>query len=694
MEYLEQEGPENNPVSNGVEKSGIIKRDTPEPEQQRALLVKRIISDVKRGKKHHKDAFDRMRKNMDLVVEGRDTKVVPESHYNVNLLQRHVQQRTSALYAKNPTAISRRRPRLDFAVWDENPESLMQAQNELMLAMETGVEPSPDAMMILQDYEEGSSSRDQLDKISKTLEILFEYNMSEQVPGFKSQMKQCVRRSIINGVGYVKLGFQREMERKPEVTNRIADATERLTHIERLAADVADGEADPNSAEVEELKLAVEQLQKEDQLVVREGLTFDFPRSTSLIPDPACSQLRGFVGAEWLAEEFMMSPDTVKQVYNVDIGRQYTRFHEEKNGSYAQRKGTDGKKALACVWEYYDRRSGLVYVVADGYSQFLKEPTGPNISLERVFPFFVVAFNETESEKELFPRSDIDMLKDIQSEYHRSRQGLREHRRANRPKYAIRAGAFSEEDIDMFKSNPAHSVFEVNGLAANQKVSDVLEPIQTVGIDQNLYATSHLIDDMQMVVGAQEATLGGISGGTATETSIAESSRMSSLQSNVDDLDEMLTSIARAAGQVMLSEIGRDQAMKIAGPGAVWPELSSEQIAEEIFLEIEAGSSGRPNKAQDLQNLQVVAPFLVQIPGIPPQWLAKLFIERLDDTIDITDAYVEGLPSIVAMNGQAAAQANGQGPDGDPSQQGAEGSNNAPKEKPDPSMQPGSPGLT
>jgi hypothetical protein len=56
----------------------------------------------------------------------------------------------------------------------------------------------------------------------------------EAKPGFKLQMKQMVRRARTTGVGYVKLGFQREME----LSEQQASPTSRLN--EAVAASAAD----------------------------------------------------------------------------------------------------------------------------------------------------------------------------------------------------------------------------------------------------------------------------------------------------------------------------------------------------------------------------------------------------------------------------------------------------------------------
>ena len=70
-------------------------------------------------------------------------------------------------------------------------------------------------------------------------------------------------------------------------------------------------------------------------------------------------------------------------------------------------------------------------------------------------------------------------------------------------------------------------------------------------------------------------------------------------------------------------------------------------------------------------------PFLVQMPGISPEWLARESLRRLDDRMDLTDALTEGLPSIVQMN--AARQPSPADPANAPNQQGAEGGNQTPR---------------
>lgn len=641
-------------------------KDDEDASLARQNLVNDLLARVEAGKEAHKDAYKRMKKDMDLVYYGYDPDDWAGDKYVVNIAQRHVQQRTAALYAKNPRCVAKRRQRLMYRLWDGSPQMLEDAR-AASAAAEQAMQPVPEAVqMVLAEYDEVAAENAKLDKIARTLEILFSYFMSEAQPTFKAQMKALVRRMLTTGVGYVKLGFQREMKRRPEISARMNDVQVRLDHLRRLAHEAAEGEIGENDAEMEELMLSMKALAEEPQMIVREGLLFDFPDSNAIIVDPRCKQLRGFIGARWIAHQMFFTPEEIEEIYDKDVRGCYTGYTVKgRSHDSSQRQLTvssEGKKSgpeegMVCVYEIYDKPSGLVYTVAEGFKDFLVEPAEPELKLETFWPVFALVCNEVEHDKEIYPPSDVHLLRAQAAEYNRARQGLREHRKANRPVYMTPAGKLEEEDRAKLQARNAHDVITVQGLAAGEKSEDVVVPLKTHGIDPNLYEVKTIFDDVQLAVGAQEANFGGTAGATATETSVAESSRMSALGAQVDELDSFMSDVARAAGAIMFQQMSADQVRKIAGQGAVWPELTAQEAADEIQLEIEAGSTGKPNQAAELRNIERVLPYIIQIPGIKPEWLAKEVLKRMDDKLDLDAALAEGVQSIVAMNGTKDANA-------------------------------------
>src|SRR3990167_3737858 len=100
----------------------------------------------------------------------------------------------------------------------------------------------PNAIALVLDVEEAKARRKLVDRIGKTLEIGFNYFVTEQEPSFKKQMKQLVRRTKVCGVGYLDLGFQRAFN---AASGPQADASQQIATLERLMADQQDGELDP-----------------------------------------------------------------------------------------------------------------------------------------------------------------------------------------------------------------------------------------------------------------------------------------------------------------------------------------------------------------------------------------------------------------------------------------------------------------
>lgn len=712
----------------------VIDREAPNPDEARRKLVSEWADRVRSARQFWADGpFQRMVQDMRFAA-GDQWNENPTSsdhvqfnqaqadRYVANMTLRHVQSRTAAIYGKNPKVVARRKERLLNTVWDGNSLSLQTAMQTLQADPMNNM-----ARSVLADAQQSMIEQQRLDKLAKTLELMFEHELDEQPMNFKVQMKATVRRALTTGVGYVKLGFERVMERRPEIDRRIEATQQRLETLERLSADVADGEIQDQEQEVEQLRLILQDLKEDADVVVREGLSFSYPDSTAIIPDPDIRQLRGFVGAGWVAEEYFLTADRIKTVYNVDVTTASSgadsddapsRIYERaRHNQFEQAdRGYDPKKNnYFCVWEIYNRDDGMVYTICDGYPDFLTEPSAPDVELERFYPWFPFVVNEVYDDDTVIPPSDVRLMRDMQSELNRSRQGLREHRVAARPKTFARKGLFTENDKENMSTAKAHEVIELDSIAPNEKIQDLLQAHSGPGIDPSLYDPSPVFEDYLRSLGQQEANLGGTSGATATEASIAEGSRATGISSTVDDLDEFLTELARASGQVLLLECSPETVKEVVGPGAVWPEMDRKTVAREIFLEVEAASTGRPNKAAEVQNAQAIFPLLMQVPGISPEWMGRELIRRMDDRLDLTDAFASGLPSIQMLNSaQSAAPGGPGGPGGpgstpdenapgpdNPDAQGGQGASNAPSTQPpqvneaprppQPGMNPGMP---
>lgn len=656
--------------------------DAPEP--SRADLVQYWTKEVKSARKFWKPIRDRINEDIRFAA-GRQW---PETYgsltdepYQEDVVQRQIQQKLSTLYAKNPTVNTKQRKRRDFLVWDGTQESLqgarqamaqwMMQDQQMMIA--SGEIPAPDpapvkAMAVLADYEHGMERREQLRRLGETLELVFDHQLDNQNPTFKGEMKNAVARAITTGVAYCHIMYRRDVETE---ATQSAEAPELATHVAAIQSQTQrllgpDRKLDEKG--VEELRLLLEgfgnTITTNAGKVLSEGLVFDFPKTTSIIVDPACRCLVNFVGARWLAEELMMTVEDAEQEFGVDLHDcGATVYHEgEEQGDRFNRFAEDGEaaphKARVCIWRVWDKRTRMLYVLCDGVQDFLREPALPQPQLEAFWPFEALTLQKVEVEENdpdndvtCYPRSDVRLMRPMQRDINTAGEGLREHRLANRPGWVAIASRWMERDLDkLAAARASNTVLRLSSFNPGEKVSDFLQPIPTQPIDPNLYSPSPSMAAVLRVVGSQEANLGPTAGATATEASIAEGSRLTSVNSNKDDVDDFISRLAKKGGEILLSQMKRDTVLHIVGPGAVWPELSMEEIRGQIYLEVEAGSSGPVNQAVDMNVAKQMIPLLIQVPGIDPEAVARFGMRVLDPRLDISDFFRKGLPSIQAMN--------------------------------------------
>lgn len=634
-----------------------------------------------------KKAFRRIRRDIEFAegIQWEGQTELDDDRYRANIVQRHILTSVAALYAKNPTSVAKKRKTLDHKIWDEETESILSAMANVQAGIET-----PEDLMLISDFNSGEEYRHLVKRIGKTLEISWHWAIEDQIPTFKESLKALVTEVITAGVSYIKVGYRKPGSLKPEDAQKASNSQMRLKVLIGLLDDSEQDDFDQDDPRYAEMRQLIADIQNNPPTPQDEGLVYDFPSSDSIIVDPKCKRLRDFYGANWIAEQHVMDRDEIREVYGVDVDMHARTVEEETRDnqeipppSGAELDAEQLSKDEHYVWQVWDKRTGLTFTICDGYPDYLVVPRSPEISIEGFWPIRALIFNSLTTKKSIFPTSDVSLLAPMQKDYNRSREGLREHRYANRPRYLSRKGALTEDNKAELENPEPHTTVEVQA-NDDQPLERLVVPLQHAPIDLNMYETNSAMDDVSRVGGMQNSDFGVVeaqSKSTATGQSIAEGSRMSSLQSRIDDLDTFLTWVTRVSGQLLLEHQSEERAREIAGVGAVWPKLDRASIRRELHLNVKTGSSGRPNQAVDVSNMERMGPLLVQMPTISPEWMARKLIETLDPSADFTEAIASGIPSITAMNAEAARAATQPAtgdPSTDPAAQGAQGARNAP----------------
>ena len=165
-----------------------------------------------------------------------------------------------------------------------------------------------------------------IERVGDTMERLYRYYTDEQIPSFKTQMKGlCPFHGADCGLATSSWAFSGKWTCRRRTRPRSRITRNAWRTLSDCRADLENEELpgflEDTSAETEELRLAIDSLQSEqEQVIIREGLVFDFPSSrpaSSLIP--RCTSLKGWIGADWIAEEIYMTCDEIKEFFNVDV---------------------------------------------------------------------------------------------------------------------------------------------------------------------------------------------------------------------------------------------------------------------------------------------------------------------------------------------------------------------------------------
>src|SRR6266496_1092543 len=610
---------------------------------QARASVKLWQSRITSARKKWEPDFKRMRKNMEFVtgLQWAGQAEMDEERYVNNLTLRIVNQKVATLYAKNPKAVATRRDRLDFQIWDENVESLMNGIQQASQMTQSG-QPLPiELSALFADYQQGYQRRKLVEKVCRTMEVVYQYQVDTQQPEFKEQMKQAVRRVITCGVAYARPIFCTDESQYTDVStiDTKSGIHDRMNRVKAIVQQIKNDDIDETSPQFETLRSlmlsisASNVLQNEFQLPQR--LEFDFPPSTSILIDERCRNLHDFVAARWLAQEYILPVQEVNGIFNVDVkvgtgatdrAKEYTQEGDSTKELVSRDQSqTDplAKKHVALL-EVFDYSTKTRFFLVDGHKDYILPPelVTPNVS--GFWHHIALVFNGIEIEPgtkaSIFPPSDVQTLKSVQKEWNRTREALRDHRNANAPKYLVRKGFLTDDDKAKLRNAVPNEVIELEGVPPEQPIEKFIIPMQFAEIDPRLYDTAPLEQDMMLGAGTQQANIGPAQPNvTATVGTIAEQSRLNVSASNIDDLDGFLSRLAQAGGEMLLQNMSSQIVKRIAGPGAVWPDLpqSRQDFLNEVYLKIEAASSGRPNKAIEIQNFQQLAPIMLQAGANP-----------------------------------------------------------------------------
>jgi len=470
----------------------------------------------------------------------------------------------------------------------------------------------------------------------------------------KRAVKRASRSAMTNCIGWVKPMLQLDKRTDPIIKAQIADVQDNMMAIDRLMAEIGDpSQCTDLEAKKAELKDQVRSLRDQLEIQVARGAVIDFLRADDVQVDGECAEIEDYEQADWIAQREFMTPDKVVETYKIpkDKLQGAAIFKTRDEAESASKVSEDGAgKGLIAVWEMWHRKNGTVYTMAEGCKCFLRPPYSPNPVSRRFYPFFALAFHWVDQRR--WPRSDVDLGHKLQEEASRSLSQFAEHRRRCRPKSIFNKHMLGPEDVSAIQNAEGIELVGVSPTSPDAEVSRMIASIAYPAVDPGLYDIGPYRQAMEELFGQQDASRGGIvRPKTATEAGIAEEGRQSRMDWRRDAIEEMLTDMAWYLAELAMQAMPLEEAQKYAGMGAVWPELSKDEIFTMLRISIRAGSSGKPNTASEREAWATLMPLISaeikEIAGLMANPMTKPLadvkiellkesVRRLDDRIDVT----------------------------------------------------------
>lgn len=460
----------------------------------------------------------------------------------------------------------------------------------------------------------------QVKKFAQTMEVVLQ-RMFVLDTQLKKRMRGALYSVMDTGDGWLKMIYQRDYPSDPLLKQRIHDSQDNLARIERLINETREVDSSKDlEAQRDELKVMLDAMQKQVEVVVSEGLVIDrILTDDILVLDRTLIDFDAYVQADAIDHMVWMTKDEYVEITGRPLPENNgpNIYHERKHHDDKRNTGSSagvkkpGGIELVCVHEVWHLRTNTVYTFADGAKEWAREPYQPERMGERWYPFFRLGWNLQDGTHEAIP--DVTLQRDLQDEYNASRTQWKAAREGSKPLRIIRGnGSLTEQDVKNIQNAKADEYVVVDGRADTPLSNDIAQ-LDSYAVDMAVYDTNPIRGDMELVAGRGDAAAGGVvEAKTATEAEIQQAGLMSRSEYRRDVTEDLITEMATCAAQMLLQEMTVPQIQFIAGQDAVWPQMAKMEVFALINIEVRAGSTGKPNQQKEREQWTQLHPMLAQ----------------------------------------------------------------------------------
>lgn len=445
-------------------------------------------------------------------------------------------------------------------------------------------------------------------KFAKTAEFMLTKIVVKDAR-LKAQAKKLVRSAFGTSVGWLKASWQEKMGKDPLIANKIKDTQDNIARIQMLMDQANDPAIGSDHAlKLAQLKEALGGLETQAEITIAKGIPLDFVMSEDVIViDAAVRSVTDYLRAGAIAHRVWMTPDAYQTRfgYRCKKGKTYS----EQAGVMSGGDASDKSASLLCVYEVWSQDDNRIFYLCDGEEGFCEPPSSPDWTGKRWYPFFLCAFNEIDGK--FYPLSDVELTEKVIDEHNQTRDDAVRDRKACLPVNVVRkGGSLTDDDVKRITNREGSDVIMVEGVGGQPLSNDMF--IGTLGkMDPMAYDTSQSLADKERLLGGGDAPTGSIQKAkTATEAQILSNGLRGRAAERTDVLEDLLNELGPYALEIMLRKFSPQEVKALAGPEAEWPVLSIDDIFNLVTVEVRAGSTGKPDAAQEQERWIKLLPII------------------------------------------------------------------------------------
>jgi hypothetical protein len=480
----------------------------------------------------------------------------------------------------------------------------------------------------------------QIQVFARTLEIVISSLWKKG--NLKKPARKGVRSVLSNGEGWFKCTMVSEKRPQPEVEKALNDAQEthaRIIAQQKLLEDPQNQDPETLDVQKAEKEALIEELEEKIELAVNKMFVIDYVETENMQVSTDINCIENYTDADWIGNELYLSKDddalsrfprltaedlkTAKTYYqrapkeltNRDIDNalpQGTLTAESAQMFTTNTSAQESPGFVRCV-EIWDRRDKQIRTIIDGVKKWAKEPYPPPYPTSRFYPYFYFAFYEVDGQRHA--QSLSWRLYKLQDEYSSSRSNFRLTRERSIPGVLFNATMIDEVEAKKFTESKSQEYTALRPSDPSIPLANLFAPKPVQAIDMRLYDPTLILNDMERISGVQEALSAAINSPgnpkTATEANIQQSGTQARTTSDRDNLEGMLADLAEYTAQQALQCLQIRDVQRLAGPKAFWPaDMDIEDLFTLVEIQIEAGSTGKPRQATDMQAWGTILPLI------------------------------------------------------------------------------------